>query len=146
MKCAPQMSRIPKTKPNRRREIEAVDTLQNLSSGATLPSAAARSPAFTPACSSTAVSGSSRSLGRAGWGRCSRTVANERSPPVELISTSGCADRAQYRLVGSSLEAIDKLAAAYVSEPGDLSGGGKSRAIRDALLAAAARIDEKGGK
>lgn len=51
-----------------------------------------------------------------------------------------------FRADQPTLDAIDKLAAAYVPEPGDLKGGGKSRAIRDALLEAAARLDEKGGK
>jgi hypothetical protein len=40
-----------------------------------------------------------------------------------------------FRADKATLEAIDKLAAAY--------GGGKSRAIRDVILAAAAKLDEK---
>lgn len=50
-----------------------------------------------------------------------------------------------FRADEATLAAIDKLAAAYVPEPGDLSGGGKSRAIREAILAAAAQLDGKNG-
>jgi hypothetical protein len=45
-----------------------------------------------------------------------------------------------FRADKATLEAIDKLVAAYVPGPGDLSGASKSRAIRGAILAAAAKI------
>ena len=48
-----------------------------------------------------------------------------------------------FRADQATLKAIDKLTAAYVVKPGDLSGGGKSRAIRDALLAAAAGLKSR---
>jgi hypothetical protein len=52
-----------------------------------------------------------------------------------------------FRADAATLEAIEKLAAAYEPNPGELIfGGNKSRAIRQALLAAAAALDDKGGE
>ena len=45
-----------------------------------------------------------------------------------------------FRADQATLDAIDELVASYVPKAGDLRGKSKSRAIRAAILSAAARI------
>ena len=51
-----------------------------------------------------------------------------------------------FRADTATVEAIKRLADAQAAEPGELMGGSRSKAIRVAILEAAARLDQGGEK